>query len=56
MNRGTFFSSPEDNKIHVDDTIMVYEEKLKAGLYEGASILLTREDCNQSDYSGFSAL
>lgn len=42
-----------DDKIHVEDTIMVFEELLKAGLHEGAKVIqlyVLAEDCNQPDY------
>lgn len=39
--RDAFFSSTEDKQIHMGGTIMVYEEQLKVGLYEGANILLS---------------
>lgn len=39
MNGDTSFSIPKDNQICVEDNIMVYEEQLKNGLHEDASIL-----------------
>ena len=55
-NEGPSFSVRENNQIYVEDIIKVFEEQLKVGLHKGASILLSHEDCNQFDYSGFSAL
>lgn len=56
VNEGIFFSFPKNSQFCVEDIITVFEEQLKAGLHEGASILLKPEDYNQSDYIGFSML
>lgn len=41
-----------DEQIHAEDTIMVYKEQLKAGLYESDRVQLCVlvEGYNQSDY------
>lgn len=38
----------------MENIIIVYKKHLKTGLHEGVNILLSSEDCNQSDYNDFS--
>lgn len=49
---------PMDNQIYVEDTIIVYEEQLKADFHESAKVIekhavqlsVLAKDCNEPDY------